>query len=486
MGKVGAKGHPGYNWAMEDSLKIKAYEFARLAMAGRKRYSGETFEEHGLKVAKILERFRINDPYTLSAAILHHSVEDGAASIEDVQAEFGEEVAGLLKTLDNLQVLKIGRVTNAVFIESLRRMFLVLAKDLRAVMIKMADLLDNLSTLQYLPVEKQKRLADETIEIFAPLAERLGMGEMKGEMQDLAFPYLYPQEYEKVVRLRKKSTGELEKDLLKVNLLLSENLNKEGIKYRVNSRAKHLYSLYQKLKRPEINFDINKVNDLIAFRIITNSIEDCYRVLGVVHKLWRPIPDEFADFIANPKHNGYQSIHTKVLGPGNKAFEIQIRTEKMHEEAEYGVAAHWHYAEVKTAGASDAALEKGVKGSEKLAWVKQLAKWQEEVMDNDEFLKSVKTDFFGERIYVFTPKGDVKDLPKGATPVDFAYAVHSDLGDRATGALVNNKLVSLNTKLNNSDVCEIVVSKNIKKPNQDWLKFVVTGMAKKKIKKAYL
>jgi GTP pyrophosphokinase len=471
---------------MEETLKIKAYQFAKIAMVGKKRYSGETFEEHGIKTAKILERFHVSDPITLSAAILHHVVVDGAADILDIEKEFGKEVSEMLKTLESLRILKMGNVSNKEFVESLRRMFLVLAKDLRVVLIKLADLLDNLSTLKYVSEEKQKRVAEETLEIFAPLAERLGMGVMKGEMQDLAFPFLLPKEYETVKKLLKKSTTELEKDLSKVKLVLSENLDKENIDYHISSRAKHLYSLYTKLKRPEVDFDISKVNDLIAFRVITQSLEDCYRVLGVVHKLWRPIPDQFTDFIANPKQNGYQSIHTKVLGPGNKAFEIQIRTEKMHEAAEYGVAAHWSYAEAKSSGVSSETLEKGVVGSTKLDWVQRLAKWQEEVVDNEEFLKSVKTDFFGERIYVFTPKGDVKDLPSGATPVDFAYSVHSDLGDLATGARVNGKLVSLDTKLANTDVCEILVSKNAKKPNRDWLKFVVTGMAKKKIKKAYL
>lgn len=470
---------------MEETVKIKAYTFAKLAMAGRLRYSGETFEEHGLKTARILERFHVNDSVTLSAAILHHCVVDGAADIQDIEKEFGSEVSGMLKTLESLRILKLGNVSNKEFVESLRRMFLVLAKDLRVVLIKLADLLDNLSTIKFIPIEKQKRIAEETLEIFAPLAERLGMGVMKGEMQDLAFPVLFPAEYLKVKKLLKKSTTELEKDLTRVQRVLSENLDKEEIKYQISSRTKHLYSLYMKLRRPEIDYDISKVNDLIAFRVITTSLEDCYRVLGVVHKLWRPIPDEFTDFIANPKQNGYQSIHTKVLGPGNKAFEIQIRTEKMHEAAEYGVAAHWNYAEAKSIGLGDDALEKGVMGGAKLDWVQRLAKWQEEVVDNEEFLKSIKTDFFGERIYVFTPKGDVKDLPVGATPVDFAYSVHSDLGAQTTGARVNGRLVALDTKLNNTDVCEIILAKNTKKPNRDWLNFVVTGMAKKKIKRAY-
>lgn len=472
---------------MDRSLLEKAREFTSLSLAGKKRYSGESFVEHGLKVAKILESYHVNDSTTLAVAILHHGVADGAASFDDLEKEFGGEITQMVKTLESLRVIKLADVTNKEFVESLRRMFLVLAKDMRIVLIKLGDILDNLTTLAYLPKQKQIEVAKETIEIFAPLAERLGMGEAKGQMQDLAFAFLEPEDYQKVKKLLKTSLDRLSKVTLGLKVDLEKVLTKEDVKYRLEYRTKHIYSLYTKLKREEVGFDISKVYDLIAFRVIVENVEDCYRVLGIVHKLWRPMPDYVRDYIANPKTNGYQSIHTTVFGPGGVPFEIQIRTEKMHEEAEFGVAAHWHYSETKSQVASGEILEKGVRvDSGKLDWVKRLGKWQEEITDNEEFLKSIKTDFFGERIYVFTPKGDVKDLPVGATTIDFAYAVHSGLGDLATGARVNGRLVSLDTKLKNSDVCEIIVSKHAKKPNRDWLNFVVTLMAKKKIKKAYL
>lgn len=464
----------------------KAYDFADQSMVGKLRHSGDSFADHGLNVAKVLQHFHVNDQSVLLAAILHHSVEDGAASHQDVAKEFGEDVAEMIETLNTLQVIKLTGGTEQLFIESLRRMFLTLARDMRIVLIKLSDILDNLQTLNYLRPEKQQRISKETLEIFAPLAERLGMGEMKGQMQDLAFQYLYPSEYAQTQKLLKTNVTALNKSLSQIKLTLNQALAEENIDYRIEARTKHLYSLYTKLKREEIDFDIQKVHDLIAFRIIVNSIEDCYRVLGIIHKLWRPAGNQISDYIANPKSNGYQSIHTKVFGPGRRIFEVQIRTEQMHEFAEYGVAAHWHYAEVKSKTKSSAILDKGVaKVSTKLDWVKQLSQWQNEVADNEEFLKSVKTDFFGKRIYVFTPKGDVKDLPEGATPIDFAYSLHSDLGDIAQGALVNGKMVALNTKLKNTDVCEIIVSKNPKKPNRDWLNSVVTGMAKRRIKKAY-
>lgn len=462
----------------------RAYEFAKLSLTGKKRYSGEGFEDHGRKCAEILQRFSVRDEDTLVAAILHHSVVDGAATLKDVESEFGVEIAGMLKTLDSLSVLKLGNVGNREFVESLRRMFLALARDLRVVLVKLADILDNLSTLEYLPEDKRVRISQETVELFAPLSERLGMGEMKGQMQDLVFPYLYPEDFKKVKKLLKVNEVKLNHILLKLKLSLERALKEEKIDARIQYRAKHLYSLFNKLKREEINWDINKVYDIVAFRVIVGSVEDCYRALGVVHKLWRPIPDYVRDYIANPKPNGYQSIHTTVLGPGGRPFEIQIRTQAMHEAAEYGVAAHWNYTQAKELGASDKMLTKGVKVSNKLEWVKALAKWQREVEDSEEFLKGVKTDFFGERIFVFTPKGDVKDLPKGATPIDFAYAVHTDLGGRAMGARVNGRMVSLDHGLQNSDVCEILVSKSSKKPNQRWLEFVVTNEARKKIKRA--
>lgn len=471
---------------LENPVVKKSLEFAKLSLVGKKRYSGEDFSDHTLKVAQILKSYQINDQNILAAAILHHSFSDGAATLDDIKKEFGEDISEMVKNVDSLRVIKLPNISNQQFQEALRKMFLVLAKDLRVVLIKLADILDNLKTLEYLPEEKRIEVAKETIEIFAPLTERLGIGEMKGVMQDLAFPYLYPKEYIRVKKLLKINIDNLEKRLLKVKVNLKKELDNEGINYFIESRTKHLYSLFLKLKRPEINFDISKVYDLIAFRIIVDSVEDCYKVLGSVHKVYRPLPGGVSDFIAYPKLNGYKSIHTKVFGPEGKPFEIQIRTKEMHEEAEFGIAAHWHYSETKSKGVSDQSLQKGVlTPNTKLDWIKKLSSWQEEIVDNEDFLASIRTDFFGERIFVFTPKGDVKDLPLGSTPIDFGFAVHTDLGRLITGAKVNGKLVSLNYLLKNSDICELVLSKEKSKlPNRDWLNFTKTSTARRKIKRA--
>lgn len=472
---------------LEHHLLKKAYEFARLSMVGKKRYSGESFEDHGVKAAEILQRYDVKDPTTLAVTILHHCIEDGAAKIEDVEKEFNSEISSMLKTLDSLSVIKMANVKETDFVENLRKMFLYLAKDLRIVLIKLADLLDNLRTLQYIPKQKQKEVARLAIDIYAPLSERLGMGEMKGEIQDLAFPFLYPKEYKDTKKLLNTSIEKLEKRCIKIKATLRESLDEEKIKFKIESRAKHLYSLYLKLKRSEIDFDMSKIYDLIAFRVVVIDTEDCYRSLGIIHNIWKPVPGRLKDYIANPKPNGYQSIHTTVFGPGDEPFEIQIRTKKMHEEADFGVAAHWNYEDIKSSVRSKAELNKSlVMSKDKLKWVQNLRKWQEEITDNNEFLDAIKTDFFGQRIFVLTPRGDVKDLPFGATPIDFAYSVHSFLGDRAVSAKVNGKMVSLHRKLKSGDVVEIVVSKDQnKKPSRDWLNFVVTSHAKKHIKKAY-
>lgn len=472
---------------LDNPLIAKAAEFARLSLAGKKRYSGEYFSDHCLKVARTLEGLKVTDPVTLAVAILHHSLSDSAATKDDIEKEFGKEISEMLSSLNKLRVIKLTESSKKEFAENLRKMFLALAKDLRVVLIKLADIYDNLQTIDFLDKAKQKEVAKETLEIFAPLSERLGIGELKGQMQDQAFRALYPEEYKKTVGLMKQERDTFNKTLLKIKGRLRIAFQRENINYRLESRTKHIYSLYLKLRRPEINYDISKIYDLIAFRIIVQSTEDCYKTLGIVHKLWKPMQDSVRDFIAHPKLNGYQSIHTTVFGPGDKPFEIQIRTSGMHEEAEFGIAAHWHYSEAKSKGVSDTKLTTGIQATDKLKWVRQLSQWQKEISDNEEFLKSIKTDFFGQRIYVFTPKGDVIDLPAAATPIDFAYKVHTKLGDLATGAKVNGKLISLHTNLKSSDVCEIIISKDLhKKPSRDWLKFVVTSNAKHHIKKAYL
>lgn len=472
----------------ESPIVKKAWDFANLSLAGKKRLSGENIVDHCLRVEEILWKFKVRDPLTLSVALMHHSICDGAATKEDIKKEFGEDVASMLGAMETLHIIKLksGAVSEEDFCEQLRKMFLVLAKDLRVVLVKLVDIADNLTTLQCLTPEKRAEVAKETLEVFAPLAERLGMGELRGSMQDLAFKHLYPKEYEWVRSYAKQDLDQLGKDLLKIKGKLAVFLKKEGIDAEIQSRVKHTYSLYTKLTRPEIKKDLGKIFDLIALRVITSNTEECYEVLDIIHNIFKPVPGPISDYISHPKPNGYRSIHLKVFGPGDLPFEVQIRSRQMHEEAEYGLAAHWNYAEKKESGLSDASISKGFAASaEKLEWVKRLSDWQKEVTNNEEFLKTVKTDFFGTRIFCFTPKGDVKDLPTGATPIDFAYMVHTDMGNLVTGAKVNGKVVSLGTKLKNGDVVEVSLSKDHKKkPSRDWLEFVATATAKRKIKKA--
>lgn len=470
-----------------DPLIQKAIDFANLSLAGKKRLSGEDVVEHCLRVEKYLWNFKIRDPLTLATALLHHSIHEGAATIDDIRGEFGDDIAAMMEAFEKLRVIKTKEEMGDEFIENLRKMFLALAKDLRVVLIKMADVLDNLNSLQFVSEKKRKEVARKTLEIFAPLAERLGMGEMRGQMQDLAFSHLHPKEYLWVKSYTKNDLEKLGKVLLKIKSKLMVFLREQGIDAEIQSRVKHAYSLYTKLLRPEVNKDISKIHDLIALRIITNSEEECYKVLDIINKTFKSINIPLTDYIAHPKPNGYQSIHVKVLGPGDLPFEVQIRTKKMHQEAEYGLAAHWNYTEKKESGLSDEKISQGLAASaEKLEWVKRLSDWQSEISDNTEFLKTVKTDLFGTRIFCFTPKGDVKDLPVGATSIDFAYLVHTKLGNQTIGAKVNSKVVSLNTKLKNGDVVELMLSKDpSKKPSRDWLTFVTTSLAKRQIKRAY-
>lgn len=469
-------------------LLKKAADFANLSLAGKKRFSGEDVVDHCLRVEEILWKLKVRDPLTLAVALLHHSVTDGAATLEDIRKELGDDVALMMESVERLHIIKLKPVSEEEFSEQLRKMFLVLAKDLRVVLVKLADISDNLTTLQYLPQAKKVEVARETLEVFAPLAERLGMGELRSQMQDLAFMHLYPKEYQWVRSYARNDLDKLGKTLLKIKGKLMVVFQKEGIEAEIQSRVKHTYSLYTKLLRPEINKDLTKIYDLIALRVITKSTEDCYKVLDSVLQLFKPVPGPISDYIAHPKPNGYRSIHLRVFGPGGLPFEIQIRSLRMHEEAEYGLAAHWNYAEKKESGLSDEKISQGLAASaEKLEWVKKLSEWQKEIGDDSEFLKTVKTDLFGERIFCFTPKGDVKDLPAGATPIDFAYHVHTGMGNLVTGAKVNGKVVSLDTKLKNGDAVEISLSKDPhKKPSRDWLGFVVTTLAKRQIKKAYL
>jgi len=473
------------NITKPDIKKIEsAWKFAQTAHAGQRRLSGEEFIMHPLEVAKILATWRL-DTTSIVAALLHDTIEDGGVAREDIVKKFGEDVARLVDGVTKVTTLRLKGSVEKEYVENLRKMLLVMAKDIRVILIKLADRLHNMKTLSALPVDKQKENAVETLEIYAPLAERLGIGEIKGQLEDLAFPFVYPQEYKKTVKRSKIYYKKAEERIRIMKRNLLRKLAKEGITAEIHGRKKHLYSLWKKLARPEIDWDFNKVNDIIALRIIVSKVAQCYTALGVVHNTYKPVPNiGVSDFIAQPKPNGYQSIHTKVFGSAKGIVEVQIRTRKMHEQAEFGVASHWAYSDAKSEGAKDSLLEKrGIKvDRKKLHWVKQLIKWREEINDTKEFLRAVKFDALHHRNFIFSPMGDVYDLPSGATPVDFAYAIHSGLGNFAKGALVDGKMVSLDYKLKSGEVVEILKSK---KPNvnRGWLEFVVTNTARREISK---
>lgn len=474
-----------YNPNADFGLVQKAYYFAEKAHEGQFRKSGEPYVSHPLAVAMSLARLKLNSK-TIAAGLLHDVADDTSIPLEEIKKEFGEEIVFLVNGVSKLGKIKYHGVEGQA--AKLRKMFLAMAKDIRVVLIKLADRLHNLRTLQYLPKEKQKRIALEVLEIYAPLAYRLGMWRMKSRLEDLAFQYVYPNEYQWLIDNIKDKFQERENYLKKVQETLKEEFRKHGLNVLdIYFRAKHYYSLYRKLLRYDL--DLNKIYDLVALRIITNTVEDCYTALGIIHKLWKPLPGRIKDYIAAPKPNGYQSIHTTVFGPEGKIVEIQIRTQKMHEEAEYGIVAHWYYTEA--VGLKEYIKRRLRLGSrqvapqvprKELSWVKQLQEWQKGVKKPEEFLEQLKIDFFGDRIFVFTPKGDVIDLPEGATAVDFAYAIHTDVGNHCAGAKANDKIIPLNQPLQNGQLVEIITHKE-PKPNRDWLRFVKTSQAKSKIKK---
>jgi len=461
----------------------KAWEYAKAAHLGQKRLSGEPYVLHALETAKVLVSWNL-DSSTIQAGLLHDAVEDGAATMGDLQKNFGKDVAFLVSGVTKISNIRLRGSKEEEFVENLRKMFVAMAKDLRVVLVKLADRLHNMRTLQAVPREKQVRIARETLEIYAPLAERLGMGQVKSQLDDLAFPYIYPKAYKKVKKLSEIHYKRAEEHIKKVKITILKGLAEEKIIAKIDGRKKHLFSLWTKLKRPGINWDFSKVHDIVALRILVDTTPDCYIVLGVVHKHYKPVPHlGVSDFIAQPKPNGYQSIHTKVFGPEGRIVEVQIRTNKMHKQAEYGIAAHWAYSETKSKKDSKGVSnDMGVFAArKKLEWVMQLADWQKEIKDSKDFLESVKFDALSQRIFVFSPKGDVYDLPKNSTPVDFAYAVHTDLGRFIKGAKVDGKIAPLEYKLSSGQVVEIIKSKNPKFPNTDWLEFVVTGQARRKI-----
>ncbi|MBI4049893.1 MAG: bifunctional (p)ppGpp synthetase/guanosine-3',5'-bis(diphosphate) 3'-pyrophosphohydrolase [Candidatus Doudnabacteria bacterium] len=463
----------------EADLKLfeRAYRFAATAHAGQKRKSGDSYVSHSLAVANYLGEGLQMDMETLVAALLHDVPEETKATLHDIKKQFGEQVAFLVSGVTKLGKIKLRDQTEETYIETLRNMFLAMAADIRVVLIKLADRLNNMRSLRFLPVEKQQRIARETLEVYAPIANRLGMGQLKGELEDLAFPYVLPGEYEWLTRDVAMRYEEMQAYVDRVRKIIARDLHEAKIKIEdINGRAKHLYSLFEKVISPKYERDLSKIYDLVALRIITHNLEDCYAVLGVLHSKYRPLPGRIKDYIAFPKPNGYRSIHTTVFGPEKRILEVQIRTMAMHREAEYGIAAHWAYEE-------KGKPEKGVKVPlHQLDWIRQLRDWQKEHGGSgEEFIESLKIDFFKNRIFVLTPKGEVKDLPEGATSLDFAFAVHTDLGLVATGAKINHKMARLGDELENGDVVEILKSKE-PRVSRDWLRIVRTSNARSKIK----
>lgn len=443
----------------------KAYVFSREAHCAQMRKEGIPYIYHPLAVAEILAQMKL-DSTTIAAGLLHDTIEDAEMTVEDIRENFNAEVAFLVDAVTKLSKLQFSTFEEAQA-ENFRKMFLAMSKDIRVILIKFADRLHNMRTIEFLPVEKQKRIAKETLEIYAPLANRLGIGWMRAEFEDLSFKVLYPQEYEDLVKKVAKRKEEQQEYINKVINILSEKIKEAGIQFRIFGRVKHYYSIYQKLIRQKIPFE--QVYDVIGIRIITDTVPHCYDILGIIHSLWRLIPGRFKDFISLPKSNFYQSLHTTVIGPDGERVEFQIRTEEMDIIAEEGIAAHWRYKERTDLTEREAKL---------VSWLRDLIK---EISDSKELLQAVKAEVVPETIYVFTPKGDVKELPQGATPIDFAYAIHSEVGNRCSGARVNGRIVPLNYQLQNGDVVEIITSPH-QKPRKDWLQFVVTQRAKNRIK----
>jgi GTP pyrophosphokinase len=464
--------------ALQDrsTLVARAAAFAKRAHAKQKRKSGEPYFTHCEGTAENLAAWNL-DEITIAAGLLHDVAEDTTYTLEDIEHEFGKEIAFLVDGVTKLGRVKYrGKKEKA---DDLRKFILAMAEDLRVVFIKLADRLHNIRTLPALPPHKQKRIAQETSEIYAPLAYRLGMQKLSGELQDLSFPYVHPQEYKWLQKNIKDKYDERQAYLTKIAPQVEKTLENANIKpISIDFRAKRYTSLYQKLLRYDM--DINKIHDLVAFRIVLRTIEDCYAALGVIHKLWPPLPARIKDYIAMPKPNGYRSLHTTVLCVDRRIVEFQIRTQEMHEEAENGIAAHWAYAQTKGSKAYSKKVAPEADTNE-VTWVKQLRSWQNQFTDPEDFIESLKIDFFQDRIFAITPHGEVVDLPRDATPIDFAYQIHSEIGDQCVGAKVNGKIVSLDQKLRSNDVVEIITQKN-KKPSASWLEFVVSPSAKHHIR----
>jgi|TARA_B110000438_G_scaffold44406_2_gene44387 GTP pyrophosphokinase len=468
-------------------------EYAIKAHDGQVRDSGEPFIVHPIATAVRLADMRL-DATTIQAALLHDVIEDCGISFQQLEATFSTEIAKLVDGVTKLKRLDLISETSAMMKQiatpeatrsaSLRKMLVAMAEDVRVVLIKLSDRLHNMQTLEHLPVPKQQRISRETLDIYSPLAHRLGMYDIKWQLEDQAFRYLMPRKYKTISRLVSRKRAEREIYTEAAVKAIKGPLDKAEITCRVDGRVKHLYSTYNKLQRYErMGRKFDEIYDLIAIRVVTNDLGSCYAALGIVHSKWRPVPGQFDDYIASPKENMYQSLHTSVRGPGNYPIEVQIRTQEMHETAEEGVASHWMYKEVED---GENGAPKIDNFETKMSWLRQLLDWQRELSGDDEYLATVKTDILQDQVFVYTPNGDVKDLPAGATPIDFAYRIHTDLGHNTVGAVVNGKLMALNTPLNNGDVVEIRKARIPRGPSLDWLNldlgYLITGSAQTKVK----
>ena len=457
----------------EHALIQKAYDFAFKAHDGQKRMSGEPYFNHVFETAKILAQLGMDSP-TIAAGFMHDVLEDTETPEDLMRKEFGDDIVFLVNGVTKLGTLKYHGHERHV--ESLRKFFVAMANDLRVVIIKFADRLHNLHTLEYVREDKRARIALESIEVYAPLANRLGMGKLKGEIEDAAFPYAFPEEYKKVEEVIKEKKDLYEKYLTEIKEKLETELKKQHVTIsEINYRVKHKYSLYKKLLKYDM--DLDKIHDIVALRVVVKNVEECYRVLGIVHSIWNPLPGRIKDYIAVPKPNGYRSIHTTIFTGSGGIAEIQIRTEEMHAEAAYGIAAHFAY---KENGNKKNNNKKPIDDS-KFAWIEELKNLNYNPAEPLKFLEHLKMDFFNNRIFIFTPKGDVIDLPEGSTPIDFAYNIHSDIGNHVFGTKINGKMSQLFTKLKNGDIVEIVDKKDAH-PSSKWLEHVQTTIAKKHIK----